>query len=122
MRGFLLRFIVNILALWLTGLLAQALNLRVQIETFWAAFSAVILLSVVNAVIAPILRLMTMPINCMTLGLIGVLINAFLFWIVGFIVPGFEVQGFWAAIFGSLVMGLLNGLLLSLLDDKKKKR
>ncbi|MBW3625924.1 MAG: phage holin family protein [Armatimonadetes bacterium] len=122
MKGFFIRLLVNMLALWLTGLLAQTLNLRVQIESFWSAFSAVILLSVANAVIAPILRLFTMPINCMTLGLIGILINAFLFWIVGLILPGFEVRGFWAAIFGSVVMGLLNGLLLTLLQPDQKRK
>ena len=121
MRGFLLRFFVNLLALWLTGLIAKNLNLKVEVQSFGAAFSAVVLLSLANAVIAPILRLMTMQLNCMTLGLLGVLINAFMFWMVGLILPGFEVQGVWAAIFGSVVMGLLNGLLLSVMDRKKKQ-
>ena len=120
MRGFVLRFLVNMLALWLTAYIARSLGLRVEISSFWAAFFGTIALSVVNATLGSILRLITMPLNCMTLGLIGILINVLLFWLVGSgIIPGFEVIGFWAALFGSVVMGLINGILQSLVEEKK---
>ena len=122
MKGFLLRFLVSILALWLTGMIASSIGLRIQVESFAGALVAVLFLSIVNATIAPVLRLITKPLSCMTLGLFGVILNALLFWMVGSgIIPGFQVLGFRAALFGSLVMGLLNGVLYSLLDTKKER-
>ncbi len=119
MRGFLLRLFVSILALWLTGVLARQIGLDLRVDSFWAALGAVLLLGLFNATLGPLLKLVTLPLNCLTLGLVGFFINIFLFWLVSAIIPGFEVAGFLAACFGSLVMGFLNGVLTSLLAKKK---
>lgn len=121
MRGFLLRLLVSIAALWLTVLASQNLgiaSIRMGYDSFWGLFWTVILLGIVNAVIAPILKLITLPLNCMTLGLVGLLINVFMFWLAASLVPGFHIHGFWAAVFGSLVMGLLNGILQTVVSTQ----
>ncbi len=69
---------------------------------------AVVLLSLFNAVLRPILVLFTLPFIIVTLGLGIVVINAFLFLFVGRIVDGFTVAGFWPAVGGSLVLSITN--------------
>ncbi|HEY5079961.1 MAG TPA: phage holin family protein [Opitutaceae bacterium] len=73
-----------------------------------ALFLAVVLLSFFNAILRPILILFTFPFILVTMGLGIVVINAFLFLIVGRIVDGFVVMGFWPALWGSLVLSITN--------------
>ena len=123
MRNFLLRFFISIFALWLTGALAVHLfpNDPPITVNFWGAFSAVILLSVLNTFIAPILRLLTLPLNCMTLGLFSFLINAFLFWMASLLLrPNFQVNTFIGALLGPIVMGLLNGIMQSFVGATRR--
>lgn len=69
---------------------------------------AVVLLSFLNAILRPVLLLFTLPFIILTLGLGIVVINAFLFLIVGRLVEGFRVDGFWPAVGGSLVLSITN--------------
>ncbi|MHB0912835.1 MAG: phage holin family protein [Armatimonadota bacterium] len=110
MKGLLIRLVVSAAALYITAALANALNIGIRVEGVLAAVLAVIVLGVINALIRPLLILLTLPLNCLTLGLVTFIINALMFWLVGKLVPGFTVSGFWAAIFGSVVMGILSGL------------
>jgi putative membrane protein len=73
-----------------------------------ALFLAVVLLSFFNAILRPVLILFTLPFILVTMGLGIVVINAFLFLIVGRIVDGFSVAGFWPAFWGSLVLSITN--------------
>lgn len=122
MRGLLLRFVGTMLALWITVKLGQLLGLGIWLGaaeggtgTSGVVVSAalvVIVLALVNAFIRPVLMMFALPLNCMTFGLFGVILNALLFWIVGSgIVPGFHVKGFLAALFGSIVMGLTSAVI-----------
>lgn len=67
--------------------------------------------SVIVVVIRPVLRLLTLPITIITLGLFSFVLNALLFWAMALIVPGFQVAGFWAALFGALVLSILTWLI-----------
>ena len=90
-----------------------------------ATVIAVLVLAVVNEIIRPIVKLLALPITCLTLGLFSFVINAAMFWIVGQIVPGFHVRGFIAPLFASIVMGIISGVLSSVLisdNEKKEKR
>jgi putative membrane protein len=82
-----------------------------------ALFLAVVLLSFFNAILRPVLILFTFPFILVTMGLGIIVINAFLFLIVGRIVDGFTVAGFWPALWGSLVLSItnlvMNGLMRS---------
>lgn len=124
MRGLLARLIISAIALYLTALLSNALNvpaLRITLTGALPAVLAVILLAVVNALIRPLVLLLTIPLNCLTMGLFTVIINALLFWAVGSgYIKGFAVHGFLAALFGSLVMGVISGFANSLIGTKEQ--
>lgn len=110
MRGLFIRWIISAIALYLTYLLAKALDIGI-IVTGPGALLAVVVLAIVNALIRPLVIVLTLPLNCLTLGLFTIVINALMFWIVGSgWLPGFEVKGFLAALFGSVVMGIIVGI------------
>ncbi len=106
-----IRWAIAAVALWLTVALGQQLGLDMRLEGALPAILAVFFLSIANALIGNIIKLLTLPISCLTLGLFGFIVNALVFWLVGGtgIVRGFEVNGFLAALYGSLMMGFLCG-------------
>ena len=111
MRGLLIRWIISAIALYITALLAKALGIGITVSGAGPALLAVVVLAIVNALIRPLVMLLTLPLNCLTLGLFTIVINALMFWIVGAgWLPGFEVRGFIPALFGSVVMGIIVGI------------
>jgi len=82
----------------------------VQIAGFGTALVAALLLGLLNAVIRPVLIVLTLPINLLTLGLFTFVINGLLFWLVARFVEGFTVTSFGWAIAGALVYGLISWL------------
>ncbi len=80
----------------------------VSVNPFWVAFIVGACLFVINSVIKPIISLLTLPINIVTLGLFGVIINGAIFWILSRNIPGFTVSTFTAAILGALVVSAVN--------------
>ena len=121
----LLRWAVSALALYLTVLMGRALGLRFYVAPGLAGAEGVLLfvlaLGVANAVLRPLLKALTLPLTCLTLGLFGVVINAFLFWLAGQFVPGVRVGGWLAPLFGSVVMGLVGGLLNNVLVPRRER-
>lgn len=87
----------------------------VQIASFGAALAAALVLGLVNAVVRPILVLLTLPVTILTLGLFIFVINGLLFLGVANILEGFQVAGFWPAVLGAIVYSLISWLLSSLL-------
>ncbi len=98
----LLRWILNA-ALLLA--IARYLD-GIALSGFYAALITALILGLINAVIKPLLVLLTLPVNILTLGLFTLVINGFLFWLTGTIVEGFEVTWFWPAFLGALLMTL----------------
>lgn len=86
-------------------------------------FIGAAVLALVNGTLGKILKFMTIPFNCLTLGLVSLVINALMLMIVGALGFGFKVDGFLAAFFGSILISALNGVLGGLLlpDGKDKK-
>ena len=80
----------------------------ITISSFWTAMIASVVIALVNIVIKPILIFLTLPINILTLGLFVLVINALLFMFVAYLVPGVEVDGFWSAFLGALILSLLS--------------
>jgi putative membrane protein len=121
----LLRWIISAIALYITVYLADKLGLGLRLAHgvlgAEAALIAVVALALVNAIIRPIVQLLTLPITCLTFGLFSFVINAFMFWLVGQLVPGFRVHGFVAPLFGSVVMAVISGALNTLLITDKEK-
>lgn len=80
----------------------------ITISSFWTAMIASVVIALVNIVIKPILIFLTLPINILTLGIFVLVINALLFMFVAYLVPGVEVDGFWSAFLGALILSLLS--------------
>ncbi len=107
MRGVLLRWAVLTAAV----LAASWLLDGILVDGIFPALLAAGLLGLLNAFFRPILIVLTLPVNIVTLGLFTFLINALMLKIVSEMIPGFEVRGFWTAVIGALVIGLASWLL-----------
>jgi len=105
---------MRLLLVWMVNalsLLAVAYLLpSVTVDSFYAAVITALLLAVVNTVIRPLLVLVTLPINILTLGLFTLVINGLMFWFVASFVEGFRVAGFWSAFWGALLYSLISTL------------
>ena len=102
MQGFFLRTLITMLGL----LLASAIVPGVQIIGTGSVILAAILLAAVNAIVRPIAIIMTLPITIITLGLFLLIINAAMFGLVAALLDNFTVAGFWAAVFGALIVSI----------------
>ena len=115
MMYLLIRWIVNAAALMLVAYLYPG----VSVTSFGAAMVAALVLGLVNAVIRPILVLLTLPVTLLTLGLFLFVINALLFWLVAEVVQGFHVAGFGSALLGSILYSVIT-LITSWLFFRRK--
>ena len=102
MTGFLLRAVIAAFGLWLATYLIDGF----RIDDSTTLLIAAVLLGVVNAIVRPIAIVLTFPITIVTLGLFLLVINAGMVALVAWMLPGFHVLGFWAALLGALVVGL----------------
>ncbi len=114
MRGIFLRW----LALTLAILLASHLITGIQASGFGSAFFAAAILGILNAFFRPILILLTLPINILTLGLFTFVINAIMLMMVSGVITGFAVRGFGPALLGSLLISVVSWLLTSLISER----
>lgn len=103
-----LALIVRWLVLALGVTLAEKLVDGIECADGITLLVVVLLLSFLNAVLRPILVLFSLPFIVLTMGLGLVVINAFLFLLVGKLVKGFEVAGFWPALLGAIIVGVTN--------------
>jgi len=112
---FLLRLLLNAVAVVFAAWLVPGIAVAGPGTALLAGF----VLGLVNAVIRPILFLLTLPFTLVTLGLFIFVVNAICLALVAWLVPGFTISGFWAALFGALVISLVSWLLSGILVDKK---
>ena len=108
----------KILLLWLinaVALIAVAYLLPgISVSGFFTALVAALVLGLVNALIRPLLILLTLPVTLLTLGLFIFVINGLLFWMVGTFIEGFTVTGFWPGVFGAIGYSIVSWLLSAL--------
>ncbi|MEO8653080.1 MAG: phage holin family protein [Ramlibacter sp.] len=111
---------VKLIAKWLLSAVALLfvayLYSGVQVMTFGSAMVAALVIGLLNAVVRPILVVLTLPVTLVTLGLFLFVINALLFWAAGSMLAGFHVNGFLAALIGSLIYSLLGVIIESALE------
>ena len=124
MAAFYINTQMRIIERWLVFSLAIYVSAKyllpgVHVENFSTALVAAIGLGLINAIIKPIVQILTLPINILTLGLLSFVINALMVMLAAQIVPGFSVDSFWWALIFSLVVSLINGLIHAILGDKK---
>jgi putative membrane protein len=99
----ILRWIISALAL----LALPYVMSGIELKSFYSARLVALVLGLLNAVVRPVLILLTLPVTILTLGLFILVINALLFWFVGSFVAGFHVGGFWTAFFGAILYSLI---------------
>lgn len=107
MPGFLIRSLLTTLAVLATAYLVPG----IAVDGWVPALGAAIVLGVLNAVLRPLLLLLTLPLILVTLGLFVLVVNAVLLALVSVLIPGFHVAGFGSAVVGSLLISLISGIL-----------
>ena len=111
--GFFVRVLVNILAI----ILAASVIRGIRLDGVLPAIAAGVLLGLVNAVVRPVLLILTLPITLVTLGLFLLVLNGFCLWLVASVIKGFHVDGFWSAMLGALVVSALSWIVTALVSD-----
>jgi putative membrane protein len=124
--GFLIRIVVTAVALWIATLLVEG----IEVTGAGPARNALTLLvvalifGVVNAILKPIIHVLGCVLYILTLGLIALVVNALLFLLTGWVADQFdlpfEVDGFWAAFWGAIVVGVVSWLINLVIPDRKK--
>ena len=114
MNGILIRWLLLTISIILTSYLVEG----IYVASFFSALFAALVLGILNALFRPVLIVITLPINILTLGLFTFVINALLLKMVSGVVPGFYVYGFWSAVFGSLIISLVSWLLSSFVNGR----
>ena len=111
----IVKWILFSLAIYATAYLLPGIH----VPDFLTALMVALGLGIINAILRPILLILTLPINFMTLGLFTFVINALMVMLAAQVVPGFAVDNFWWAVLFSLVVSVINGLLNAIFHGGK---
>jgi len=112
--GFVIRVLVNAVAIWLATEVVPGIGA----STTTTIVVAALVLGLVNAIVRPILLVLTLPLTLVTLGLFLFVLNALCLWLTSKVVPGFHVQGFWAAFWGALIVSALSWVVNGFVSDR----
>ncbi len=104
----MLHFILTWLATAVSLVITDHFVTGLRIESFTAALTGAVVLGVVNAIVRPILTLLTLPLTIVTLGLFLFVVNAFTFWLVAAVTPGFYISGLFTALIGVIVLTIVS--------------
>ena len=105
---FLFRLLINVVAILIIAYIAPRL---IAVDGFLSALIAALLLGIVNTIIRPILVILTFPLTLLTFGLFLLVINGLMLWLVSALLSGFQVNGFWGALFGSILISIVSWVL-----------
>lgn len=114
MRKFALLCIVNFAALYTAAAIFPAIRMESAGSVFWAG----VILTLVNFIIKPLVVLLTLPVNIITLGLFTLVINAWMIMLTDTIIRGIAIPGFWLALAASLIVSAYNMLVQGLVEKK----
>lgn len=111
---------IRLLVVWLVTtisfLIISKIPIGVEIDSFRKAAISAAVFGILNAILTPILGILTLPFIVLTLGLFLLILNAIIFGLAAAIVPGFRLRwGFWSALLGSLALSIINSIILSLI-------
>lgn len=126
MKGLVIRWLILAAAIMIASYLLEG----IEVDGFFPALGAAAMLSLLNAFFRPLLLIITLPLNILSLGLFTFVINALMLKIAAAVIPGFDVHGFWSAVFGSLIITVVSWLLNAFINERgqvefidlKKKR
>lgn len=115
----ILRWIINALAL----LLITEMLIGFSVDTFYHALIAALILGLINAIIRPVLLILTLPVNVLTLGLFTFVVNAFMILLMGTMVKGVEIEGFWTALAAAVILwavSVITNYLIKTIKSEKR--
>lgn len=116
MRIFLIKWFINIVALLAVVHLIQGIN----VDRWQTAVVAALVLGLVNAFLKPLVMLLTLPLNILSLGLLTFIINGFMFYLVSIVVRGFHIVSFWNAFWGAFFFSMISFILNLLIRPQGK--
>ena len=116
-RNYIIRWLVNAVGLLIVSKIMQS----IEIDGILTAIVAAAVIGLINIFLSPLLIILTLPINILSLGLFTLVINGLIFYFVGSIVEGFHVSGFLAAFLGALILSIINVLATFLIGMGKGK-
>ena len=117
--SFLLRLLINAIALFI---ISQLHLMNIHADTWTALLIGAVVLGLANAIVRPILVVVSCPLEVLSLGLFTLIINAVIFYFGLKYIPGFHVPGFWAAFWGAIVMSVISWILSLLVRDVSPER
>jgi len=115
-QGWVLRWLLNVAAIIITAIIIPAFDV-----TWWAAIVGSVFLGIINAFIRPLLLLLTLPLNILSLGLFTLVINGFTLWLTAVTIEGFDIHGFGWAIISALMITVISFIISSLVNDNEYK-
>ncbi len=107
------RWLLNIAALIITAAILPGFQL-----TIWGAIVGSVFLGIINAVIRPLLLILTLPLNILTLGLFTFVINALMLWLTSATIRGFDIEGFGWAILSAILFSVISFIISLFIDDE----
>jgi putative membrane protein len=115
---FLLRWMVSSLGLWIAaGLLSHSIDYQ---DRLGVIIVAGLILAVINILIKPIVVILSLPAILFTLGLFMIIVNGFMVFLVSKLYAPLEITNFWAAVLAGMIIGLVNYLVTTILEERKK--
>jgi putative membrane protein len=127
MDRLVLRLAINALALYLAVGTGWIAGIEGESTQWWGYLVMALIFTLVNALLKPVLKLLTCPLILLTLGLFTLIINTLLFWLTGLLGGvlgsgfGYRIETFWAGLLGALLVGVVNTVLTLILRDELKK-
>jgi len=118
---FLVRWVVSSLGLWIAaGLLHSHIRLETTSNRLGVVIVAGLVLALVNAVIRPIVVLLSLPAILFSLGLFMIVINGFMVWVASWLYDPLHISNFWWAILAGVIIGLVNYLVTAILENREQ--
>lgn len=114
MQGLFIRWLILTVAIVICAYLIEGIH----VSGFFSALVAAAFLGILNALLRPLLLIVTLPINILTLGLFTFVINAILLLMVSGVVTGLEIRSFWSALGGALIIAIISWVLMSFVSDR----
>jgi len=108
-KRWMLHWVIGVIAVAVAVWLAKQIGLVLEWPSTWRMVIFIPVLALVNGLIGPVLRILSLPITCLTFGLFGFVVNAIVFWIAGRATGA--TMNFWSALFGSIVVTFVGGML-----------
>jgi len=127
MNRLILRLAINAIALYLAVGTGWIQGIQAQNRVWWAYLVMALIFTVVNALVKPVLKLLTCPLILLTLGLFTLVINTALFWLTGLVGTwigngyGYRIESFWAGLLGALMVSVVNGALTLIFREELKQ-